>query len=141
VAAHVHAGSPVVFHELDWSGVRSDPPAPTYDRLAGWLHDAIARYGASTHAGLALPATYETAGLGDPVLRLEQRLGAGESALEVVERMAHLAGSLAPALVASGVATRDELDPDTLVERIMAEVRESHSLVRSHLQVGAWATA
>jgi SAM-dependent methyltransferase len=141
VAGHAHPGAPVVFHELDWSGVRSDPPVPTYDRLAGWLHDAIAASGASTHAGLALPATFRAAGLGDPVLRLEQRLGAGEAALEVVERMAHLAGSLSATLVARGVASLAELEPGELVERIMSEVRASHSLVRSHLQLGAWATA
>ena len=141
VAAKARPGAPVVFHELDWSGVVSEPASPTYDQVTRWLQEAIERSGASAHSGLTLPATYVAAGLGDPVLRLEQRIGAGREALEVVERMAQLAVTLAPALAAYGIVTAGALDAGSLVERMLAETTTLHSVLRSHLQVGAWAPA
>ena len=105
VAALARPGGLVLFHELDWSGVSSDPPAPTYERLRGWLQAAIEQSGASTHMGLELPGVYAQAGLGDPQLRLEQRLGAGTSAVEVLERIAHLAATLEPRLAELGIAS------------------------------------
>ena len=54
VAARAKPGAPVVFHELDWVGVSSDPAAPTYDRLCRWLRAAIEASGASAHMGLGL---------------------------------------------------------------------------------------
>jgi ubiquinone/menaquinone biosynthesis C-methylase UbiE len=80
VAERVAPGGPVVFHELDWSGVSSDPPVPPFERLCEWLREAIARSGANIHSGGSMPAVYRAAGLRDPVLRLEQRVGVGERA-------------------------------------------------------------
>jgi SAM-dependent methyltransferase len=139
VASHARPDGIVVFHELDWSGVSSDPLAPTYEQVCRWLQVAIGESGASLHSGLGLPATYASAGLGDPVLRIEQRAGAGTSAREVLERVTHLAESLAPTLIRLGIASTTDLDVDTLLDRMLAEVVDRRSLVRAHLQVGAWA--
>jgi SAM-dependent methyltransferase len=134
-------GAPIVFHELDWSGVTSDPPAETYDRLAGWLTAALEHSGATAHMGLRLPGVFVEAGLGDPQVRLEQRIGIGSSAKEVVDRLIGLARSLAGAMADAGVVTADELGLDSLAERIMTEVTARSSLLRSHLQIAAWSSA
>ena len=133
-------GAPIVFHELDWSGVTSDPPCETYDRLAGWLTAAIQQSGASLHMGLRLPGAFVEAGLGDPQVRLEQRIGIGSSASEVVERLVGLARTLAGAMADAGIVTAGELGLDSLAGRIMTEVSAESSLLRSHLQVAAWST-
>ncbi len=134
-------GAPIVFHELDWSGVTSDPPVLSYDRLASSLQAVIERSGANPHSGLSMPNVFVGAGLGCPQLRIEQRAGAGPTSVDVVERMVGLARSLAASMVESGIVSRDELDVATLRETIMAEVLARGSLLRSHLQVGAWCTA
>ena len=141
VSALAAPGAPIVFHELDWSGVSSDPPSETYDRLAGWLTAAIERSGASAHMGLRLPSVFREAGLGDPQVRLEQRVGIASSAAEVVDRLVGLARVLAGAMLDAGIVGEDELGLDSLDRRIMTEVTARSSLVRSHLQVGAWSTA
>jgi SAM-dependent methyltransferase len=138
VAAQARPGGLVLFHELDWSGVSSEPPVPTYDRLRGWLQTAIERSGANVHIGLALPGVFAAAGLGDPELRLEQRLGGGDGAREVLERMTHLAETLEPRLAELDIVDPDELAIGTLFGRMRDEAVATRSLVRSHLQVGAW---
>jgi hypothetical protein len=138
LAALAKPGAPIVFHELDWSGVTSDPPVPTYDRLARRLEEVIERSGAATHSGMRLPSVFVGAGLGYPEMRIEQRAGAGSTAVDVVERMVGLARTLAESMVESEVADRDELDLPTLHEKIMAEVMAAGSVLCSHLQVGAW---
>jgi SAM-dependent methyltransferase len=138
VAAHVRPGGLVLFHELDWSGISSDPPAPTYERVCAWLETAIEGSGASAHMGLALPGAFAAAGLGDPELRLEQRLGVGEGARGVLQRITYLAETLEPRLAELGIVSPDELAVGTLLDRMLHEVVASHSLVRAHLQLGAW---
>ena len=138
LAALAKPGAPVVFHELDWSGVTSDPPVPTYDRLASWLEEVIERSGAACTPGCACRASSSRAGLGYPEMRIEQRAGAGSTSVDVVERMVGLARTLAESMVESGVAGRDELDLPTLHARIMAEAVATGSVLCSHLQVGAW---
>jgi SAM-dependent methyltransferase len=138
LAAHARTGGLVLFHELDWSGVASDPPAPTYERVRAWLQAAIEGSGASAHMGLELPGAFARAGLGDPTLRLEQRIGVGTTAVEVLERIADLAEALEPQLEARNIVSRDELDVRTLMRRMRDEVVAGRCLVRSHLQVGAW---
>jgi ubiquinone/menaquinone biosynthesis C-methylase UbiE len=138
VAAHVGPGGVVVFHELAWDGVSSEPPVKSFERLRAWLTEAVARSGASVHAGLELPRTFIDAGLGDPELRLEQRLGVGVTADEVLTAIADIATTLAATVVRLGIATEDELGIDGLRERMLREAIQQRSLVRSHLQVGAW---
>ena len=141
VAARAAPGGLVVFHEIDWSGVSSDPAVPTFERLRAAIERTIEESGANVHSGLGLPAVFASAGLGDPVVRIEQAAGAGANARDVLQLMADLAETLAPNLVRLGAVREDELDVDALVERMVGEATRLHSFVRSHLQVGAWTSA
>jgi 2-polyprenyl-3-methyl-5-hydroxy-6-metoxy-1,4-benzoquinol methylase len=139
VASFARPGGVVVFHELDWAGITSDPPVPTYEQLRVWLQAAIERSGASAHSGLGMPAVFAAAGLPEPTLRMEGLIGSGVHARDAVERLGRLAPTLVPALVEYGIVTEAELDADTLVDRILAEAASTRSVVRSHLEIGAWA--
>ena len=138
VAGFARPGGVIAFHEIDWSGVSSTPPAPTFDRLHRWLEEAIRRSGANTHSGLSMPSVFRGAGLPEPELRLESLLGAGTQAGVAVERMVGLATSLLPVLTAEGIVTADELGVETLFDRMMAEIVANHVLIRSHFEIGAW---
>jgi 2-polyprenyl-3-methyl-5-hydroxy-6-metoxy-1,4-benzoquinol methylase len=140
VAAHAKPGGLIVFHELDWTGTRSTPPAPTYDRLTAWAIATIERSGANAHMGLQLPAVFVAAGLAAPVLRLDALIAAGEHVREVLELKVNLAESLAPAMAGYGIATADELGLDTLAERMTSEAIANGSVIISRYEVGAWVT-
>jgi 2-polyprenyl-3-methyl-5-hydroxy-6-metoxy-1,4-benzoquinol methylase len=139
VAAHVKPGGLVVFHELDWSGALSVPPAPTYDRVNAWAMAAIERSGANVHLGLQLPAVFARAGLPPPTLRLDGLIAAGPQARGLLELKGSLAATLAPAMVDYGIATAEELDIETLTERMISEATEAGSVIISRFEVGAWA--
>jgi hypothetical protein len=49
--------------------------------------------------------------------------------------------SLAPVIIAGGIATEDELGLDTLRARIAATVRHSRAVVLPPTVVGAWGRA
>ncbi len=139
VAAHARPGGLIVFHELDWSGALSVPPVPTYDRVNAWAMATIERSGANVHMGLQLPAVFGGAGLPAPTLRLDGLIAAGERARDLLELKGSLAATLAPAMVAYGIATAEELGIETLTERMIAEAIELGSVIISRFEVGAWA--
>jgi SAM-dependent methyltransferase len=138
LAVHVKPGGLIVFHELDWSGAVSLPPAPTYDRLTAWAIATIERSGADPHIGLKLSAVFARAGLRPPTLRLDGLIAAGEQARNLLELKGSLAATLAPSMVDLGIATAEELDIETLSERMIDEVVANGSVIISRFEVGAW---
>jgi 2-polyprenyl-3-methyl-5-hydroxy-6-metoxy-1,4-benzoquinol methylase len=141
LATHAKPGAVIVFHELDWSGTRSVPPAPTYDRVCGWCVAALERSGASAHMGLRLAAAFTAAGLPEPVLRLESLVAAPQHARGNLELLGNIARTLGPAMAEHGIIPTAELDADTLVDRMHAEVLANSSVLTAHLEIGAWAPA
>jgi SAM-dependent methyltransferase len=133
VAAHVRPGGLLVFHELDWDGVRSFPPVPTYDNCRRLCREAIGS-AAETRMGGKLFRTFLTAGLGPPALRLEALAGVTEP----IRLLANLAGSLAAKIEQLGLANAAELEPEALFERMLAEAQETQSVVVGTFQFGAW---
>src|SRR5262249_13744973 len=51
VAKHARRGGVVFFHEVDWDGVGSSPPAPIYDRCSRWTAETLQLSGADIHMG------------------------------------------------------------------------------------------
>lgn len=136
VAERVRPGGVVVFHELDWDGVRSFPPVPTYDNCCRLCREAIGS-SAETRMGAKLYSTFLAAGLRAPALRLEALAGVAEP----LRMVADLAGSLAAKIEQLGLARSAHLDPDALYETMRAEAQETHSVVVGTFQFGAWSKA
>lgn len=139
LASHVRPGGLFVFHEIDWSGVRSLPPVPTYDWCCTWLIETLRASGTERHMGVKLCAAFTEAGLGVPQMRLETLLGGGESATPL-ELVADLAATLLPTAMSLGIDVPADLDVGSLLGRMQDEARTTGSVVFGHFQVGAWAT-
>lgn len=134
VAGHVRVGGLVAFHELDWEGVQSIPPVPTFDRCCRICREAI-RSSAEIHMGRKLFSTFVEAGLGAPTLLLEAPAGVEEP----MRLKAELAGSLAAKIEELGLASAAELDPEELFAQMLAEARATTSFAIGNLQFAAWA--
>jgi len=66
LATHARPGGTIVFHEIDWSGLASIPPVPTFDLCCQWGADAMRLHGTETHMGTKLHSAFVDAGLGLP---------------------------------------------------------------------------
>jgi SAM-dependent methyltransferase len=138
ICAHVRSGGVIVFHELDWKGARSTPPATLYDRCCTLCAETIGGLGAETSMGPKLHDAFVRAGLKPPVMRLEAVIGAGLADAEKVDLVADLVRTLLPDMERLGIVQRGEIDVETLSGDMLAEVVSRSSVVMGRSEVGAW---
>jgi 2-polyprenyl-3-methyl-5-hydroxy-6-metoxy-1,4-benzoquinol methylase len=139
LAAHVRPGGSIVFHEVEWPGFRSFPPAPIYDTCCRWSVETLRRLGTETQMGIKLHATFVAAGLPAPSMRMEAIIGAGANSAVRLTLLAGLVRSLSADMERLGVATAEEIGIETLAERMCAEAIANDSVIVAHPEIGAWA--
>ncbi len=146
VARHVRPGGVVVFAEmsLHMDSFRPErclvswPSTPAAEQLNKWIHETHRRLGTQWDMGMRLPATFAEAGLlPNPDLDSEVAIGVGE---EAIRRIVDLTRSFLPGILATGVATEEELDIDTLPDRLRADTGPVGRVTFWPTVVGAFAT-
>ncbi len=138
LASHLNPGGIVAFHELDWDGVRSFPPAPTFDRCCGWIIETLRMLGAETRMGVKLHSTFVAAGLPAPSMRLSAIVGGGVNGTDRLALVTDLVETLLPAMRRLGVVTAADIGVETLSERISREVLSSDSVIVGRSEIVAW---
>jgi SAM-dependent methyltransferase len=138
LSAHLRPGGVVVFHEPDRDGVRSFPSVPTYDRCCHLVDETVRRWSGDPRMGIKLYPTFIAAGLPAPRMRLESVIGGGADSSDQVHLEMDLFDSLVTEMERLGVATVAELQPETLPERVLAEVVASGSVIVGRSEIGAW---
>lgn len=138
LSRHLRPGGVIVFHELDWTGARSSPPALGYDICCKWSAETIKRLGADTSMGAKLPSIFSAAGLNAPSLRLESVMGAGAECADALHLVTDLVETLAPDIEKLAIATREEIGLENLFERISEEVIAKKSTVFGRSEIAAW---
>ncbi|HXJ32818.1 MAG TPA: class I SAM-dependent methyltransferase [Candidatus Eisenbacteria bacterium] len=137
VARHVRPGGVVVFHEIDWGGLGSFPPAPTFERCCRWGVETLSRNGTETRMGMKLHAAFVAAGLPQPRMRLEALIG-GADGSDVLRLVADLVATLLPEMERLGLTTAATVGVDTLVERMREEGAATSTVFVGQNQVAAW---
>jgi SAM-dependent methyltransferase len=133
-------GGVIVFHEPDWDGARSIPPAPTYDRCRRWIGETFRLSGTpDTQMPARLFQAFVDAGLPVPSMRMQTFVGGGAGCMDWLQAVAELVGSLLPAMEGLGVVTAAEVDIESLAERLRGEVIGNGSLIIGRSEVGVWA--
>jgi 2-polyprenyl-3-methyl-5-hydroxy-6-metoxy-1,4-benzoquinol methylase len=138
LARLVRPGGLVIFQEMDMAVGRSLPMLPLFQRVGHWITTTFQRAGVDTEMGSRLFETYRRAGLPAPQLLSAARAVGGDCP----ELCAWLAGTLAslmPLAEKLGVATRDEVQIQTLASRVCAEIVAGGGVVHTPVFVGAWA--
>jgi SAM-dependent methyltransferase len=139
LASHLRPGGIALFHELDWEGVRSFPPSPTYDRCCRWIVDTLRMLGAETRMGIKLRSTFVAAGLPAPAMRLGAVIGGGANCADCLQLVTDLVETLVPDMERLRVATAAEIGLESLCQRINSEVISSDSVIVGRSEIGAWA--
>ena len=139
VARHVRPGGLVIFHEPDWTGARSIPPAPTYEHCCGWIRETFRLAGTDSNMAGKLFTTFIRAGLAAPQMRMRTFIGGGTASEDFLQALADLIETLIPSMEQLGVATPSDVDVETLVQRLMHEATEYGSVIVGRAEIGAWA--
>lgn len=134
-------GGIVAFQEIDLSTPpRAYPSGPLHDQVTRWTTPPPAAPGPDPVMGLKLFATYLAAGLPAPQLRRDAPMGGGPG-WPGYAYVAATVRSLLPFLERAGLVHADEVDLDTLQDRLRAEVVDQDGVQLLPAIVGAWARA
>jgi 2-polyprenyl-3-methyl-5-hydroxy-6-metoxy-1,4-benzoquinol methylase len=137
LARLVRPGGLVIFQEMDMATGRSLPALPLFQRVGAWISTTFQRAGVDIEMGSRLFEIYRRAGLPSPQLLSAARAMGGDCP-ELCAWMAGTLASLLPLVETLGVATRDEVQIETLASRLGAELVAGGGAVHSPVFVGAW---
>lgn len=138
-ASLVRPGGLVCMQEVDCTHEWTSVDTPTWRQLRSWVVAAFGSVKADLALGPSLFGTFHAAGLPDPEMTMEAVVGGGDRAPAF--GWANVAISALPLMERFGIVSAAELDPDTLTDRLLAEVHAEQGIVISPCLYGAWARA
>jgi predicted O-methyltransferase YrrM len=140
LAHHVEGLAPggvVVAIDFDSGGVRSEPPIPQVDQVGEWIDGAFHRAGANPRVGARLGPLLRDTGLdGVTTFGVQAYVQPGDATAAAM--FTGLVRTLAPQIVAAGLATEQEIGLDTLEARLAEAFRAADAVVALPTVVGAW---
>jgi len=141
LAKHLSPGGVIVFHEPDWSDVRSFPPAPTYDACCQWVIEASRRAGTDINGATNLYRAFLGAGLPAPQMRMQTFIGFGVTCTDWLQTLADFActtGTMLPKIEQFGLAGAADVDVVTLAQRLRDEVIANAHMIVGRSEIAAW---
>lgn len=122
LATHLRPGGIVAFQEVDLAlhKALAGPETPLLGKLIDWECAVFERTGAHIDMGTGMYRAFVEAELPEPDLHLETPIG-GAAAWPGYEQRVATFRSLLPLLETYGIATTEELDIETLAQRLRAE--------------------
>jgi SAM-dependent methyltransferase len=119
-------------------GVCSWPPVPLWDQVSHWIRETFRRGGVHYDIGSRLYPLFRQAGLPGPSMRQDRLIGGGEDVRSAYELCSDMIRSLLPRMEQFGIATADEVQVDTLAERLERATIAADSQIAYLPVVGAW---
>ncbi len=127
----------MVMIDFDVGSARSEPPVPLFNTARDWAIEAFRHAGASPMIGTQLGLLLHDAGLTDiETFGIQSYLPPDNPAGPAL--LASVVTSLAPVILASGIATEEELGLDSLQERLTRELQASRAVGLIPAVAGAW---
>ena len=140
LATRLRPGGTVAFQEADFTPYRQmyRPDTPLANKLIDWALAVFERSEAHSGMGFDLYRAFVEAGLPEPYMHCEYPVG-GPEGWAGYSYAANSLRSVLPLLEEYGIATAEEVDVDTLAERVRQEVVTSKRPIRLVPHVTAWA--
>jgi SAM-dependent methyltransferase len=132
-------GGIVAFGEFNFlpESVVTYPPTPTSESLWAWMQAVVRGIGLDPATGYHLRNTFLNAGLPEPEMNVCAPVGGGPD-FSGYDHGAESLRSMLPLILKLGIATEEEIDIDTLAERLRAEVLASGGVIKNPDLIGAW---
>lgn len=132
-------GGIVMFQEIDFTITRAyrNPETPLFSQLSDWIVEVFDRSGANATMGLELHRVFIEAGLPEPTLDAGLLLG-GAADWPGYSYVANSFRSVIPLLEHYGIATAEEVDVETIPQRVRDEIVASKRPVLITPHIAAW---
>jgi hypothetical protein len=137
-ATRVRPGALICMLEADLTYLWASPQTPLWSQVRGYLQDALEKAGVERRMGPALYTAFRAAGLPGPSLLFEAIAEGGSDA--PAWGWANVVSAVVPLMERLGVATRSDVAPATLADRLLAETLAYEGCVIGPLVTGAWVT-
>jgi 2-polyprenyl-3-methyl-5-hydroxy-6-metoxy-1,4-benzoquinol methylase len=135
---HLHPGGIVAFQEADLTFLGTCVPSvPLFEQVGNWVKEAFHRAGLDNQMGLRLYRVFIDAGLPAPQIYCETCVGAGPDWPQY-DVIAGRVRSLLPVILKHGIATEEEIEIDTLSQRLRDAVVSQRSIAMAPNLVSAW---
>jgi hypothetical protein len=105
--------------------------------MYAWVHEALIRAGQDLHTGLSLYRIFIEAGLSAPQMTAHARVEAGAHS-PFYEQIGEILRTLLPAIERFRIASADEVQIDTIAERLRNEAVSQQSVLMTPTLIGAW---
>jgi ubiquinone/menaquinone biosynthesis C-methylase UbiE len=136
---HLKPGGLVAFQEMNLTpeSVSTSPSVPLWDLAWSWVCGAARKARIETEMGYRMREVFLAAGLARPQMQLTANVGSGPDD-EVYDYFATTLRSMLPLIAQTGVATAEQVEVDTLAERLRAATLAVDATVKYPNLVGAW---
>jgi SAM-dependent methyltransferase len=136
IAGTVRPGGVVALLEHDATMVPGRlKPLPLQEQVSGWIRKTIECEGADIHIGFNLPFFFEKAGLTVEHVRAEAIIQTPKTQYPTV----NIIRAMLPRIIKTGVTTEEEIDLDTLEQRLFDERAKANSIYVSDMVFTVWA--
>jgi SAM-dependent methyltransferase len=132
-------GGTMVLIEFDCGTMRAEPEVPLVEAVRGWIEAAFRSAGADPRIGTQAGQLLRRTGFADVTTFGIQAYFAPSDPIGPI-LCAGVTRSLAPQIVAHGIADEAELGLETLQERIAEQVSARDAVIIPPAVVGAWGT-
>lgn len=134
---NLRPGGVFVAVDYDMGGARSLPGVELYARVRDWLQAGFAHAGVDPFVGMRLPVLFEQAGFSD-VGSLGLQAYWPPKARHAAGYVVGVVRAMKDAIVASGVATEEDMGLDTLDERLSEAIETANAVFTVPTVVGGW---
>jgi len=135
--SHLRRGGRFVAIDFDLGGIRTEPPAPLFERYGRLVTDTFRRVGADPMIGARLGMMLVDAGLADSrSIGVSQYLPPGDP--RGAAMLAGVVRSLAPRMIDARLAAADDIGIETLQRRLENDLDAARAVVLPPTLVGAW---
>ncbi|MGV9801374.1 class I SAM-dependent methyltransferase [Mycobacterium sp. NPDC003449] len=134
---NLHPGGLVVVIDYDGTGSRTLPEVALHARILKWLRAGFEHAHADVDIGMRLPALFAQAGLSDVEAIGIQPYWAPENR-HAAAYLVSAVYAMKDAIVASGIATEEELGLHTLEQRLVDALTSANAVWTLPTVVGGW---
>jgi SAM-dependent methyltransferase len=132
-------GGIVAFGEFNFlpESMVTHPPTPSGESLWAWMQAVVHGIGLDPATGYHLRNTFLDAGLPEPEMNVCAPVGGGPD-FPGYDYGAESLRSMLPLILKLGIATEEEVEIDTMAQRLRADVVASGGVIKTPELVGAW---